>query len=163
VPIDSDKYSDVGYRYRTNVFYNFKEWYPFAEEVISFDDPILFYDFKFFNQDTYVVPVVPSSEKSLIAEIYFRLEIDQISHERVVYGFFDWLESMGGVPEILKSIASLMVGGYLAFHASLTNMGYLYTLSSKHKTFGESGEDDEVSEGSSIPESDEPKNKKKKN
>ena len=37
-----------------------------------------FYDFKFFNIDTYTV----SEDNQLVAEIYFRLEIDEIFHDR---------------------------------------------------------------------------------
>ena len=40
---------------------------------------------------------------NLIAEIYFRLEIDEIFHYREVGNFFTWLEAIGGIPEILKS------------------------------------------------------------
>jgi len=33
------------------------------------------------------------------------MDVDMVVHDRIIYSFFDWLESMGGVPEILRSIA----------------------------------------------------------
>ena len=54
---------------------------------------------------------------------------------------------MGGVPEILKSIASSIVGGYLVFHATITNMAYLYTLQSSVDVFGGHHEGGSLEEG----------------
>ena len=60
-----------------------------------------FTDFKFYNIDSYTV----DDDINLIAEIYFRLEIDEIIHYRDVGTFFSWLEAIGGIPEILKMFA----------------------------------------------------------
>ena len=81
----------------------------------------------FFNQDTYEV----SHEDGLLAEVYFRIQVDEIDHTRKVYDAFAWLEAMGGVPEILKSIATLFVGTYLSFHAAMVNISYLYLFRSE--------------------------------
>ena len=93
IPIDSGKYSDVGYRFRTNNFVRKDLVYPERPET-----ELSFYDFKFFNQDTYDV----DESNTNLAEIYFRFEVDEISHSREVYDVYAYLESMGGVPEILK-------------------------------------------------------------
>ena len=99
--MSSGKFSDVGFRYRPNFFHNHDGTYPFANIVHNYLDPSIFFDFKFYNSYTYDC----DHDETNIAEIYFRLEIDQIVHYRVVYGFFELLESLGGVPEILKSLA----------------------------------------------------------
>ena len=114
----------MGYRYRPNLFYNHDAFFPFADYVHAFADPSLFFDFKFYNSFTYDVSV----NETKIAEIYFRLDIDEIEHWRVVYGFFELLESLGGVPEILKSIAGFFIGSYLAFHSSMMQMKTLYQI-----------------------------------
>ena len=36
-----------------------------------------------------------------IAKIYYRIEIEEIRHTRIVFEFMDWLGSIGGVVEIL--------------------------------------------------------------
>ena len=66
-------YSDVGYRFRTNILNVWDTWNPY-DSLTKF----YFFDFKFFNQDTYEV----GEGHALIAEIYFRLEIDEIQHVR---------------------------------------------------------------------------------
>ena len=42
---------------------------------------------------------------------------------------------MGGVPEILKSIASIIAGAYISFHATIVNMGMLYKLKGPLRIF----------------------------
>ena len=74
-------------------------------------------------------------DKTVLAEVYFRLDIDEIHHERVVYGAFDVLEAIGGVPEILKIIAYSVMGGYLTFHANIMHIGSLYKLKSDETVF----------------------------
>ena len=71
----------------------------------------------------------------MLGEIYFRLETDYIMHIRVVYSFFDWLESIGDVPEILKSISTFIIGAWLSFHATFINLKYLYYLQTKKIIF----------------------------
>ena len=51
-----------------------------------------------------------------IAELYFRLDNDQILHTRVVYRFMDWLGDIGGVYEILRNSFTFILGGYAIFH-----------------------------------------------
>jgi len=55
IPLDPGKYSDVGYRLRANLFNNHDDWYPFAADVQGYKLPSLFFDFKYFNFDTYDV------------------------------------------------------------------------------------------------------------
>ena len=62
----------MGYRYRANTFDNFNYWYPFAEDILSFYDPIMFFDVKWYNFDVYQAPY----ENKKLAEFFFRFEID---------------------------------------------------------------------------------------
>ena len=40
-------------------------------------------------------------------------------HRRIVYGFFDWLEAIGGVGEILKTLSVIAIGGLLSMHSTI--------------------------------------------
>lgn len=53
----------------------------------------------FYNSDTY--PTAPTGSENLIAEMYFRLEVDQISHTRNVYALMDFIGALGGVSDLL--------------------------------------------------------------
>ena len=93
MPIDPDSYSDVGFRFRTNNFYYWDHFGPYGNYANK-----TFFDFKFFNSDSYKVV----EEHDVVAEIFFRLEIDEIIHYRDVGTFFDWLGDIGGIPEMIK-------------------------------------------------------------
>jgi len=51
--------------------------------------------------------------------MYFRIDIDEIRHTRIVYEFMDWLGSIGGVAEILFHISYLFLGSWLSFNSIL--------------------------------------------
>ena len=127
IPIDPDQYSDVGYRFRSN---RFLYWDNFAPRYGGYS-VLPFFDFKFFNLDSYKVNL----DINLIAEIYFRLEIDEIIHYRDVGTFFDWLEAIGGIPEILKLLFNLVIGTYLTFHSTMMNLKTLYKVESEQAVF----------------------------
>ena len=67
LPIASGKYSDVGYRFRRNHLTREDLPTPFSDTYAKISEA--FYDFQFYNQDTYDV----SDESDLLAEVYFRL------------------------------------------------------------------------------------------
>ena len=99
-------------------------------DEVYFESPeerMKFYDFKYYNHDTYDV----SDDEYKLAEIYLRFDIDMIEHSRIVYNFYDYLESIGGLPEILKLIASMLVGTYCYFYATIMNIGSLYKVKTK--------------------------------
>ena len=112
-------YSDVGYRFRTNIFLVWDTIAPY-----HYFKEMFFWDFKFYNQDTYK----STEDITLIAEIYFRLEIDSILHSRKTETFFSWLEAMGGIPEILKMFAQMVIGTYLGFHSTMMNIKTFYKV-----------------------------------
>ena len=45
------------------------------------------------------------------------MEVDQISHTRKVNDIYKYLETIGGVPEVLKQIAQICVGSYCFFYS----------------------------------------------
>ena len=85
------KFSDTGHRYRYNIFYRTDYWYTQTEKLNPF------FDYIFYNSDTYDVP----KDKVEIAEIYFRLMTDQITHHRKVFAIMDFFGSIGGVSRVL--------------------------------------------------------------
>jgi hypothetical protein len=85
------KFSDTGHRYRYNIFHRTDYWYTQTELLNPF------FDYIFFNSDTYDVP----KDKVEIAEIYFRLMTDQITHHRKVFAIMDFFGSLGGVSRVL--------------------------------------------------------------
>ena len=85
----------------------------------------------FYSSDTYPSPPVGSEDT--IAEMYFRLQVDQISHSREVYTFMMFLGNLGGVSELLLQLAGLLIGGYASFHSSFATIAALYL----HKNEGD--------------------------
>ena len=67
-------------------------WYP-----NPFHEELDYYDILNFNSDTLDV----AEDQNTIAEMYFRLDIDLIKHERSVYKLMDLLGDIGGVADIL--------------------------------------------------------------
>jgi hypothetical protein len=114
------KYSDTGYRFRYNEFERQDGPY-WAINVID-----TFYDFLFYNSDTY--PTAPASNPDMIAEMYFRLEVDQVSHARNVYALMDFIGALGGVSDLLLQILGWIFGGYAAFHSGVATLTALYRV-----------------------------------
>lgn len=67
-------------------------------------------------------------KEQYVAEMYFRLEVDQLTHTRVVYTFMDFIGDMGGVSDIMLQLASWLIGSYAAFHASWATVSALYRI-----------------------------------
>jgi len=77
-----------------------------------------FYDCTFYNSDTMIVNS-NSSFYNIIAEMYFRLEVDEVEHTRILFELMDWLGAVGGVIESLSHTAVLFLGAYLSFNSAL--------------------------------------------
>ena len=50
-----------------------------------------------FNADVYE----KEEDDALLANFYFRLDVNQITHSRVVFSFMDFVGDIGGVPDFL--------------------------------------------------------------
>lgn len=73
IPMNSGKFTDSGYRYRRNTFDKNDNWFPLFGPT-----KIEFYDYISYNSDTFDV----GAGSNRIAEIYFRLAVDEIDHTR---------------------------------------------------------------------------------
>ena len=58
-------------------------------------------------------------ESNLIAEMYFRLKTDSITHKRIVFSMMQYLGVLGGVNGIIGELLVFSFGGYLQFNAIL--------------------------------------------
>jgi hypothetical protein len=68
IPMAYPSYSDTGYRFRYNLFERIDGY------IIPKDDDDIFYDYFEYNTDTF--QSAPVGSEALIAEMYFRLEVD---------------------------------------------------------------------------------------
>ena len=74
-----------------------------------------FFDITNYNSDT--VEIDEFNEDFYgIAEMYFRLDSDEIKHERLVISLMDWLGEIGGITDLLTRIATFILGGYFGFN-----------------------------------------------
>ena len=120
VPLRTGKYSDTGYRFRRNLLERVDDW-PIG--ISKFDE---FYDYIFYNSDTFDT----DGNNTLISEMYFRLEVDEVSHTRIVMRFMDFIGDIGGVYECLTHLCRFVLAGYCSFHAKLAIMSSLYRVKS---------------------------------
>ena len=99
------KFSDTGHRFRYNMFHRTDHWW--TPKVIY--NP--FFDYVFYNSDTYDVEL----GRKEIAEVYFRLDSDQINHHRDVFAIMDFFGAIGGVSRVLLTMCGIVYGGYAKF------------------------------------------------
>lgn len=118
-------YSDTGHRFRFNRFDRQDGWF--------FPDPDVdpFYDYIFYSSDTFPTP--PVGYESLIVEMYFRLQVDQLTHSREVYNFMSFIGDLGGVQGILLQICGWVIGGYASFHSIFSTVSALYFFKSSNE------------------------------
>ena len=91
-----------------------------------------FYDLTFYNSDTMTLPPSIQNKKE-IAEMYFRLEVDEVEHIRNLFELMDWLGAVGGVVESLSKSAALFLGSYMSFNSGLEIIHHIYLENPKHK------------------------------
>lgn len=60
--------------------------------------------------------------------MYFRLEVDQVSHARNVYTMMDFIGALGGVSDLLLQILGWIFGGYAAFYSGVATLSALYRV-----------------------------------
>ena len=63
----------------------------------------------------------------MLAQLFIRLDVEEIIHTREVFSFMDFLGDLGGVTEILTKTSSFLIGGFLAWNAGLEMMISLYS------------------------------------
>jgi len=82
-----------------------------------------FFDYFEYNTDSW--PTAPIGSEDMIAEMYFRLEVDQITHARQVYNSMMFIGDLGGVKDILLQIGGWVIGSFSAFHISWSMLSSL--------------------------------------
>jgi hypothetical protein len=87
------EYADAGYRFRYNQFIKTDGY------LLPKDDVDVFYDYFEYNKDEY--DSSPPGYENQIYGGYFRLQVDQITHSRTQYHFFDFIGDLGGTPAVL--------------------------------------------------------------
>jgi len=90
--------------------------------IVGPENKETFFDITFYNQDTYYV----NSSNTLLTEIYFRFQNDQMMHYRSVFDFTEWLGQIGGIHEILITFMSFLIGSYVQFYAGIKKIRSLY-------------------------------------
>jgi len=48
--------------------------------------------------------------------LYFRIDDDEIKHERIAFGIIEWIGVIGGITEIFLRLSNFIMGGYLKFN-----------------------------------------------
>jgi hypothetical protein len=66
-----------------------------------------------FNDYHYSLP----GEHKYLAEIFFRLDVNEVVHYRKVYGFGDWLATVAGIERLLLKWVTFVLGGWIQYNA----------------------------------------------
>ena len=133
IQMQSGVFSDTGHRMRFNYFERTDFWWSKSQKIID-----KFYDYVFYSSDTYDVP----KTNTVIAEIYFRLDSNQVTHRRIVFSFMDFVSSMGGIERVLLKICGVVYSGYASFWSVFSTIGMLYKLRSESKIFDKTEDED---------------------
>lgn len=110
ISLKNGLFSDVGLRFRLNDFDASDSWLPAVPSKMT-----KFFDVTWFSSDTFLGP----SENPVLAQIYFRMEVSQYVHKRVVYGFMDWLGSIAGIEKFLLKWITFIFGGFIQYNAAI--------------------------------------------
>ena len=84
-PVQAGYYNDVGYRFRKNKF-EMKDNLVFGSKKTK-----TFYSLETYNEDTFIVPESKIKNQKSLADIYFRLSVNQVNHERRVEKVINFL------------------------------------------------------------------------
>jgi hypothetical protein len=102
------EFTDAGYRFRSNTYTRIDKWWWPLEAESSFFDLVPFNHYPF--------SLTPEEIKdSVIAELYFRLDTNLMEHEKTVYSFTDFLDSLAGMMDFLFQLAVAIFGGYVFY------------------------------------------------
>ena len=51
--------------------------------------------------------------------MFFRIDVDTITHKRVVFTFMNWLGAIGGVEKLMLKIILFFIGGFTTFNSTI--------------------------------------------
>ena len=69
---------------------------------------------------------IEQKDMTKIAQLFFRIDVEKITHTKHAFQFIDWLGEIGGIQEILEKTFSFILGGYLLLNWKLQTMICLY-------------------------------------
>ena len=116
IPLKKHTFSNTGYRLRKNIF-NMKDQIIFGTQ-----NEKVFYDTVLYNSDT----ILTDQKQEVIAEMYWRVDVDKMEHSREVYTLMDYLGDVGGIPDVIMFTLMLLFGHYINFIKELSTMQSLY-------------------------------------
>ena len=82
---------------------------------------IKIYDVTFFSSDAILV----QNDFPIIAEMYFRLNVDSREYKKVDYDILSFLLDIGGVEPLLYQILLFIFGGFLQFNSKISSLDHL--------------------------------------
>ena len=77
----------------------------------------------------------------IIAKMFFRIDVNEMSYQRKVYGLSDFISDIGGIHDMLIQVAVCILGGYFSFHSSIETMTKLYNCDDHHQEHEEQDRD----------------------
>ena len=97
-------------------------------------EEIVFWDTIAYNEDTFESDRDPIGPPGAIAELWFRLDVDEIVHAREIYQFLDWMGDVGGCKDILMAFFAIIFGGYINFTSDVETMLHMYSKESLYRS-----------------------------
>ena len=109
-PLRAGVFTDGGYRLRYNTFKRQDYWWTGYKTID------VFFDYYFYNHDEFEVP----KSSKVIAELYWRLNSDQVTHWRKAFSLMDLFGALGGVSKILLQVCGFTIISYSKFWSSFS-------------------------------------------
>lgn len=82
------------------------------------------------GHDEFMVPE-EDKPKFMIAELWYRLDVNQMEHEREVLLIEDFFGALAGLWDLLLTIFAFIFGGIIQFQAKLKWIRYMYKFNYK--------------------------------
>lgn len=93
-------------------------WIPF-----SGSKKLEFFDVVTYNNYQYALP----GDHKYLAEVFFRIDVNEIIHFRKVYDFGSWLASIAGIEKLLLKWITFFFGGFLQYNATIEIINQHFT------------------------------------
>jgi len=98
IELSPDHFTMAEYRFRHHVYEKKDNWFWPKSEEISFTDLIADY-FENYSEDK-----IRSTERRIIAQLYLRNDVNQMSHTRIVTNVEDFIGRIGGIFPVIFAV-----------------------------------------------------------
>ena len=95
------------------------------------ESEVKFFDIETYNTDTFILNEEDKQKQTDVADIYFRISVNELKHRRNVETIVDFLGNIAGITDLLSLIVLFIVGGYSTFYSNVQMISSLYGF--KHK------------------------------